>query len=545
MNKNILKKTAIILGVFFLLFLIGYNVYVTYSAVEIPLFADEFVTYEQFGAVGDGKTNDMEAIRQAHDYANAQYLKDGFLRTVVPCASDSCSDKTYYIGSANGNGSVNIITNVDWRGAKFIIDDYIDANQDGVNDVVITEPVFYILSPLAVSSIMDGYNMKYLKYEGSVLQELSNNKTINPNTTNLSMLVDYLFEGRVAKGGFYDGNVDLIEKYFKSSQRWMIVVYDSTKMYIRSGLNENSGEEQKDIIIIDSKNGNVLTDINWTYDDITNIAVYPVPDNKISVGNGVFTTYTNNVVYTADSNGGAKIQPYTKRNIYIDWTGNVELHDIEHYLNESKHPYSIPNYQDRSNANLYGGFIMPTASSYIDIKNVALTPHTPSRLVSNNKMTDGGNGTYDFNLSTSVNVNVENLIYACDVYNSDGTKNWNTCYGNNMIGSSKWGIMGSNGVKNLFITNSKMNRIDAHSAVTNLYVADSTIGAAMGLHSLALTGIGNFYGKNLTIENADVMLKLRDDYGSTWNGTMVFDDIELVKNNLVVLLQELDVKEIT
>ena len=33
-----------------------------------------FVTYEQFGAKGDGVTDDAAAIKAAHDYANEQNL---------------------------------------------------------------------------------------------------------------------------------------------------------------------------------------------------------------------------------------------------------------------------------------------------------------------------------------------------------------------------------------------------------------------------------------------------------------------------------------
>ena len=49
--------------------------------------AKKFVTYEDFGAVGYGKTEDFDAIKRAHEYANENGLD------VV------CEDaKTYYIG---------------------------------------------------------------------------------------------------------------------------------------------------------------------------------------------------------------------------------------------------------------------------------------------------------------------------------------------------------------------------------------------------------------------------------------------------------------
>ena len=69
-----------------------------------------YVTYEQFGAVGDGKADDQAAIVAAHREANKKGLP---VR-----AGDG---RTYYIG---GGASVAVIkTDVDFGTAKFVIDD--------------------------------------------------------------------------------------------------------------------------------------------------------------------------------------------------------------------------------------------------------------------------------------------------------------------------------------------------------------------------------------------------------------------------------------
>ena len=71
---------------------------------------EKFVSYEDFGAVGDGVTDDMPAIVSAHEYANKNGLsvkaKDG---------------ATYYIGGKNMTAEIK--TDVDFGDAKFIIDD--------------------------------------------------------------------------------------------------------------------------------------------------------------------------------------------------------------------------------------------------------------------------------------------------------------------------------------------------------------------------------------------------------------------------------------
>ena len=72
-------------------------------------FAD-FISYEDFGAVGDGVTDDSKAIKEAHDQQK-ETGKPIFAR----------EDATYYIGK---NAKVSRIGNdVDWSTAHFIIDD--------------------------------------------------------------------------------------------------------------------------------------------------------------------------------------------------------------------------------------------------------------------------------------------------------------------------------------------------------------------------------------------------------------------------------------
>ncbi|MBN8215740.1 MAG: hypothetical protein J0L75_03820 [Spirochaetes bacterium] len=68
------------------------------------------VEYADFGAVGDGKTDDIEAIFAAHAFANEHRL---------PVKADGKA--TYYIG---GKGrTVEIMTDTDFNTAAFVIDD--------------------------------------------------------------------------------------------------------------------------------------------------------------------------------------------------------------------------------------------------------------------------------------------------------------------------------------------------------------------------------------------------------------------------------------
>ena len=72
--------------------------------------AEKVVRYEDFGAKGDGKTCDFDALIAAHDYANKHNL---------PVRAND--DATYYFSGAAK--TITVQTDTDWGKAKFIIDD--------------------------------------------------------------------------------------------------------------------------------------------------------------------------------------------------------------------------------------------------------------------------------------------------------------------------------------------------------------------------------------------------------------------------------------
>ena len=72
--------------------------------------APKYLTYEQFGAKGDGIADDFPAIMATHAAANEKGLP-----------VKAADGKTYYIGNTIGTAVVR--TDVDFGTAKFIIDD--------------------------------------------------------------------------------------------------------------------------------------------------------------------------------------------------------------------------------------------------------------------------------------------------------------------------------------------------------------------------------------------------------------------------------------
>ncbi|MBQ3046179.1 MAG: hypothetical protein IJD49_09520 [Clostridia bacterium] len=192
-------------------------------------FAD-YVTYEAFGAVGDGKTDDFEAIIKAHEYANENGLSVFAKETA-----------TYYIGGAGKTAC--IMTDTDWSTARFIIDDTqienrsawvfnIAPSQGGIN---IAEKV----SPLK----SDAKNI------GTPLDGKS-----------LVVLTDSNVKRYIRKGANQNSG---------SNQTDVILVHEN-------------GDISPDTPLI------------WDFDSITAATAYPVDTEILTVKGGRFTTLANN-----------------------------------------------------------------------------------------------------------------------------------------------------------------------------------------------------------------------------------------------------------
>ena len=190
------------------------------------------VKYSEFGAVGDGRTDDFEAIIAAHAYAN-----DGG-QTVK-------ADKgaTYYIGSHRDTAVIK--TNVDWGDAKFIIDDSGVSREDSG---------YWIFS---VQPDKAEYNVK-----------IPENYSLSKGDTNVGLT----FNSKVL----------------------LFVENENKSVYIRYGSNANDGSTQKEVLLVDEQ-GNVdpSTPIIFDYDTVTSIIAYSVDEKPLLIQGGTFTTYAN------------------------------------------------------------------------------------------------------------------------------------------------------------------------------------------------------------------------------------------------------------
>ena len=463
------------------------------------------LTYECFGAKGDGKTDDAEAIKKTHEFANNEYANKGLFITVY-----GTKGKTYYISTGSKSSksiTIKIATDTDWQGANFIIDDYKDENKDGINDIDITKSLFEVISPMKVRTNTNGLVFKIQSSE--FLKKIKTIKATDNVSFQVKGLKDLILN--------YHSGFNTQKRFFTSSSKWAIMVSSPEKIYIRSGINGNDGQIKYEMMIFDTKTESIEGGVIYDLSNTSRVEIFPIPEKKVTIKNGNFTTYTNNQVYTPKGERTS----YTIRNIKILYTGNVEISGVNHYLNESKYKNIVATkYQKNKEGNQYIGFIQPDHSAYVTISKSNFQPHQYAQKYN----TEHTNiGTYDISFSSSEYILYDRIGYSCNLTNNT------TCYNKYILNSdnNRWGIMeSSRNNKNVFITNSTLEHIDSHTGIYNLYVSNSTIGN----WGFSVIGNGRLFVNSVKFDHSDKIINLKNDYGSNWNGEVILNNIEYIQN---------------
>ena len=118
-----------------------------------------FLTYEEFGAIGNGVNDDFDAIIACHNAANEMRL---------PVVAKKGA--TYYIGGSSKTAIVK--TSVDFTGAKFIID---DRSLENITSYVFTVLSDYETQKISIDELFENIDDKE---ENSNIQIIS----LKPNT---------------------------------------------------------------------------------------------------------------------------------------------------------------------------------------------------------------------------------------------------------------------------------------------------------------------------------------------------------------------------
>ena len=304
-----------------------------------------YVYYDDFGAVGDGETNDARAIFDAHTFAN-----DGKHKKVI-----GTSGKTYLIGEIPYGSACIITCDVDWTGVKFILDD-----REGI--------------------ITNGYRGSVFQVTGSSTTSVSPSKVGLTGGFKASEMTEF---------DIFAGEEPDSEKRYAAM---LIVSNSSHKYFIREGVNANDGTTQREIILIDAE-GNIDEKVRFLFDyeKVTGITAYRVDTNSIKpivIDGGEFTTRAHNQTTTTTYTG--------QRGITV-LRSHTTIKNLKHYIEGE------PN-SDKGSA--YPNFIDVQNSYNVLVEDCVFTGHkTYYNIKGTSKV---GLGTYDITTHTSLEVTWRN-----------------------------------------------------------------------------------------------------------------------------------------
>lgn len=198
--------------------------------------------YSEFGAVGDGVTDDFLAIKRTHEAANTENA------TVV------ADGKAYYIGKSSYGETAVILTDVEFGDATFIIDDTM-------------LPPYHKGRGVNVFSVLPSNNCQPVTVAPESLENLT------------------LHKWQTGYIGFKLGFPALL-----------IITNTEHKISIRVGGNANSGQNMLDIVLVD-ENGNIhsSTPVMYDYDNITQIKALPLNEKPLTLSGGNFITKANRI----------------------------------------------------------------------------------------------------------------------------------------------------------------------------------------------------------------------------------------------------------
>lgn len=462
------------------------------------------VHYEDFGAVGDGVTDDFAAIYKAHEYANENKLP-----------VEGKAGATYYIfdttlGSPDTAYSAIIKTDVDWNGAHFIIDDTKLSRVKGEYIHLASKQIFTVMpeDEHVMFKIEDEETLRRIESEG-----------ITQKTKKIDL------------GLGYDGPL-------------MIVPYSTQhRVFRRRGYGQFEGGAMHELIVID-KDGFVdpTTPIMFDYGRLDYIEVYKLdPKSAITIKNGVFTTLDSRVNHLTEKEDGT----YEFKGGYISRGLSVNrsyttVENIEHIVTGGYTLYD--RFVNKCEGSPYQGFFRAANANCITFKNCIM----PGRMA----YAIGHHSSYNFGALCVNKIVLENCFQSNFWVTVDPETlelKSATEYAPGEVGNARktspdaipsmayieyqgqkkmlyWGIGGTNYCKNMEYINSTLSRFDAHAGLYNGKVINCNISG------MELTGVGEFLLRDTAwhpYSPKTPMLYLRADYGYHWDGDIRVENVNV------------------
>lgn len=494
------------------------------------------VYYEDFGAKGNGIADDFEAMYDAHIFANK-------------CGQTVCGKKGahYFVDAGSLNRTIPVMTNVNFNGATITVNDVGSAAYKNKGVKLFTTQRQYNVVSITGDAIDELYN-EYRKTNPTAPEKL----VVDMNTESFPWLASKLEAPSMVR-----------------------LISSTHRDFVRHGSNQNSGSTRMDVFMVDEKGdfiretdtdldgngviGNVTTPVAYSFgstdvndptvtitgaakegfdSSITQILIYRTDDEPITIENGNFYNICCRAV--AETEFKVKYQAYYRG--FELFRPNVTIKDIKHRMQKEPDMHIIQSptthvcdlnsgknvcgrYGSRQESYPYYGFFFIQYTSNLNIIDCDLTGHTvyyedrPATGTTGGKIPDPvPAGSYDFVVEHSCSVSFYNVTQGFSEKENNPSEENNTGLGDERY----WGIMSSNGSKNMRFEKCKINRFDAHQGFWNATLIDTTIG-----HSFNVIGGGTLNAIRVIKESSNNgFIHLRSDYGATFRGDMNLIDCD-------------------
>ena len=455
-----------------------------------------YVTYEQFGAIGDGVADDFLPIYEAHKYANEHGL------TVKTDETKHYRIHHTFVGEGDARKPEAIIikTNVQWGKTKFTIDD---------SDLNAFDPSIMNMPKIPVFTVAPEYKPEKITDE-KILEN-------------------------IVKSGLGPGTakIDLGDK--RDYPVMIIPVNEKHKVYRRSGPYMPTIDKNRSELIVLDKDGNVSeeTPIMFEYKALSYITVYRIDDTPLTIDGGIFTTHACELNAVPEflpdgtPNTAKRDMSYYARHLSVQ-RSNTVVQNLEHYVTNEVH---LLRHANGEMGVAYNGFYHAAYANHITFKNCVLTgrrkyTHGTYELAAIyvNKIVFDGCTQSNFWITIDENFDIHPSYEGAP--GARTSMNIDLDVNGTIIGYVHWGCGGTNFCKNMEYHNCRISRFDAHEGLYNGKIKNCE------LNAIYLTGNGKMEIENVRFfanhhnSTHNTMILTRGDYGSIWNGEISIKNLD-------------------